>query len=154
MECLLAEAVSVNGWDLRRSGDRRHDPRPRAAPITPDFHRETTLGVHILHLYVISVPYACIVMPERYSAPQNYMSKAHFSRTQLTITCKILCAYARRPDASNCYAEVLRSPSLHPFGYFRCRPAHPILALSTSFNDNTLKHYARALHLYHVRSQF
>jgi len=61
VERFLAEAVPVAGWGLGRA--RRHDPRSTAAPFTPDFHREFTLGTHILHVYVISEPYTYIVVP-------------------------------------------------------------------------------------------
>lgn len=57
----LAEAVPMAGWGIGRK--RRHDPRPSAAPFTPDFHREITLCTLILHFYVISEPYTNIVMP-------------------------------------------------------------------------------------------
>lgn len=57
----LAEAVPMAGWGIGR--DRRHDPRPTAAPITPEFHREITLFTIILHVYVISEPYTNIVVP-------------------------------------------------------------------------------------------
>lgn len=72
----LAEAVPVAGWGFGRK--RRHDPRPTAAPFTPDFHREITLCTLILHFYVISEPYTNIVMPQGIPEIQSYMPKAHF----------------------------------------------------------------------------
>lgn len=81
VKCFLAETVPMAGWGIGR--DRRHDPRPTAAPFTPDFHREITLCTIILHLYVISEPYTNIVVPERIPEIQSYMPKAHFGMPSL-----------------------------------------------------------------------
>ncbi|KAG8308484.1 hypothetical protein J6590_002574 [Homalodisca vitripennis] len=81
VKCFLAETVPVAGWGIGR--DRRHDPRPTAAPFTPDFHREITLCTIILHVYVISEPYTNIVVPERIPEIQSYMPKAHFGMPSL-----------------------------------------------------------------------
>lgn len=51
MKRFLSKAVPVADWSLGR--DRRHVPRSTAAPFTPDFHREITLGAprdHITYL--------------------------------------------------------------------------------------------------------
>lgn len=65
VEGLLAEAVAVSDRDVGRRGDRRHDPRAALARSRSrqDLHRGA--ASHILqHDYVISEPYASIVMPQ------------------------------------------------------------------------------------------